>query len=215
MISATRSSPPPRAEVARDPAMTARADRAGPGAPPPPSPSPSTERYRALVDAHFDFIWRSLRGLGVPAGSADDAAQHVFLIAYQKLDEIAPGRERSFLFGTALGVAANARRAGARRRELCDDDAMAAAADGAPDPEQLMEMKQARELLDEVLDAMEDDLRVAFVLFELEGVPTEEISAMLGIAKGTVASRLRRAREEFRAIARRVQARAQHGGGKR
>ena len=78
-----------------------------------------------------------------------------------------------------------------------------------------MEMKQARALLDEVLDAMEEDLRVVFVLFELEGVPTEEIAAMLGLAKGTVASRLRRAREEFHAIARRVQARARHAGGKR
>ncbi|WP_437965591.1 sigma-70 family RNA polymerase sigma factor [Sorangium sp. So ce260] len=210
MISATRAGPPPRAEVARDAAVTAHAERAERGA-----PSPSAERYRALVDAHFDFIWRSLRGLGVPVGSADDAAQHVFLIAHQKLGEIAPGRERSFLFGTALGVAANARRAGARRRELCDDDAMAIAADEAPNPEQLMEMKQARALLDEVLDAMEEDLRVVFVLFELEGVPTEEIAAMLELAKGTVASRLRRAREEFRAIARRIQARAQHGGGRR
>ncbi|WP_437570277.1 RNA polymerase sigma factor [Sorangium sp. So ce542] len=210
MISAISADHPARAEAARDAAMTAHAERAEQGAPPP-----SAERYRALVDAHFDFIWRSLRGLGVPAGSADDAAQHVFLIAYQKLGEIAPGRERSFLFGTALGVAANARRAGARRRELCDDEATAVAADGAPNPEQLMEMKQARALLDEVLDAMEEDLRVVFVLFELEGVPTEEIAAMLALAKGTVASRLRRAREEFRAIARRVQARALHGGGRR
>lgn len=210
MISATRSRPPARAEVVRDAAMTAPAERAERRAPPP-----SAERYRALVEAHFDFIWRSLRGLGVPAGSADDAAQHVFLIAYQKLAEIAPDRERSFLFGTALGVAANARRAGARRRELCDDGAMAAAADDAPNPEQLIEMKQARALLDDVLDAMEEDLRVVFVLFELEGVPTEEIAAMLGLARGTVASRLRRAREDFRAIARRVQARALHRGGER
>ncbi|WP_437902819.1 sigma-70 family RNA polymerase sigma factor [Sorangium sp. So ce327] len=210
MISATRSRHPARAEVVRDAARTAPAERAVQRA-----PSPSAERYRALVEAHFDFIWRSLRGLGVPAGSADDAAQHVFLIAYQKLAEIAPDRERSFLFGTALGVAANARRAGARRRELCDDGAMAAAADDAPNPEQLIEMKQARALLDDVLDAMEEDLRVVFVLFELEGVPTEEIAAMLGLAKGTVASRLRRAREDFRAIARRVQARALHRGGER
>ncbi|WP_437735060.1 RNA polymerase sigma factor [Sorangium sp. So ce1335] len=210
MISATRAGPPARAEAARDAAVTADAERTGRGAPPP-----SAERYRALVDAYFDFIWRSLRGLGVPAGAADDAAQHVFLIAYQKLDEIAPDRERSFLFGTALGVAANARRAGARRRELSDDGAMAAAADEAPNPEQLMEMKQARALLDAVLDAMEEDLRVVFVLFELEGVPTEEIAAMLGLAKGTVASRLRRAREEFHAIVRRAQARARHGGGRR
>ncbi|WP_434045594.1 MULTISPECIES: RNA polymerase sigma factor [Sorangium] len=210
MISATRASPPARAEAARDAAVTGPAEGAERGA-----PSPSAERYRALVDAYFDFIWRSLRGLGVPAAAADDAAQHVFLIAHQKLGEIAPGRERSFLFGTAMGVAANARRAGARRRERCDDDAMAAAADDAPNPEQLMEMKQARALLDEVLNAMEDDLRVVFVLFELEGVPTEEIAAMLGLARGTVASRLRRAREEFHAIVKRAQARALHRGGKR
>ncbi|WP_437507243.1 hypothetical protein [Sorangium sp. So ce1099] len=111
MISATLADHPARAEAARDAAMTAHAERAEQGAPPP-----SAERYRALVDAHFDVIWRSLRGLGVPAGSADDAAQHVFLIAYHKLSEMAPGRERSFLLGTALRVAANARRAGARRR---------------------------------------------------------------------------------------------------
>ncbi|WP_437727650.1 hypothetical protein [Sorangium sp. So ce861] len=70
MISATLADHPARAEAARDAAMTAHAERAEQGAPPP-----SAERYRALVDAHFDVIWRSLRGLGVPAGSADDAAQ--------------------------------------------------------------------------------------------------------------------------------------------
>ncbi|WP_437938449.1 hypothetical protein [Sorangium sp. So ce341] len=111
MISATIVDPPARAGAARDAAMTAHAERAEQGAPPP-----SAERYRTLVDAHVDFMWRSLLGLGVPAGSPDDTARHVFLIAYQELSEMAPGREHSFLFGTALGVAANARRAGALRR---------------------------------------------------------------------------------------------------
>src|SRR6185436_2113393 len=72
-------------------------------------------RFRRLVDAHFDSIWRWLRGLGVPARGADDAAQQVFLIAAQKLAEITPGSERAFLFGTAMGVAANVRRALGRR----------------------------------------------------------------------------------------------------
>src|SRR3954466_14397494 len=71
-------------------------------------------RFRELVDTHFDFIWRSLRGLGVPAHSVDDYAQQVFLIASQKLASIALGSERAFLFSTAVGVSANARRARAR-----------------------------------------------------------------------------------------------------
>src|SRR5579872_3279174 len=67
-------------------------------------------RFRGMVDSHFNFVWRYLRGLGVPEASVDDAAQHVFVVAAEKLDAIADGRERSFLVGTALGVAANARR---------------------------------------------------------------------------------------------------------
>src|SRR5690349_17047116 len=55
-------------------------------------------RLRQMVEAHYDFIWRSLRGLGVPASTAEDAAQQVFWIASRKLEIITPGSERSFLF---------------------------------------------------------------------------------------------------------------------
>jgi RNA polymerase sigma-70 factor (ECF subfamily) len=59
------------------------------------------------------------------------------------------------------------------------------------------------------------DLRAVFVLFELEEMPTAEIAEALELPTGTVASRLRRAREEFRRIAARVQAREAFCGGKR
>jgi RNA polymerase sigma-70 factor (ECF subfamily) len=164
-------------------------------------------RFRRLVDAHLSFIWRSLRGLGVPAASVDDAVQHVFLIASQKLTEIRPGSERAFLFGTALGVAANARRARARQREVLDDDVVRGTVDTAANGEELLEMRERRELLDDVLASMPDDLRVVFVLFVLEGMTARELSELLDLPAGTVASRLRRAREAFHAAAARVQAR--------
>src|SRR5688572_2532517 len=43
-----------------------------------------------LIHAHFRFIWRLLRRLGLPESDADDAAQQVFLIAHGKLQRIAP-----------------------------------------------------------------------------------------------------------------------------
>jgi RNA polymerase sigma-70 factor, ECF subfamily len=168
-------------------------------------------RLRAMVDQHFDFIWRSLRALGVPSWSVDDAAQHVFWVASQKLDAIEQGRERAFLFGTAMGVAANARRSSTRSREVPYEAAIAARADDAPNALELLERKQERELLDRALESMPDDLRAVFVLFVLEGATTPEISELLGLAPGTVASRLRRAREAFHKIAKRLQAGA--GGG--
>jgi RNA polymerase sigma-70 factor, ECF subfamily len=51
-----------------------------------------------------------------------------------------------------------------------------------------------------VLDAMPIELRAVFVLFELEGMTSPEIAAISGLPPGTVASRLRRARERFREL---------------
>jgi RNA polymerase sigma-70 factor (ECF subfamily) len=171
-----------------------------------PSRPDAATRFRSLVDAEFGFIWRSLRGLGIPANAVDDAAQHVFWIAAQKLDAIALGSERAFLFSTALGVSANARRALKRNREVPDEEALGAQADDAPDAEALVAMKEERALLDRVLGLMPDDLRAVFLLFVLEGTTTPEISELLGLPPGTVASRLRRAREAFHDIAKRIQA---------
>jgi RNA polymerase sigma-70 factor, ECF subfamily len=173
------------------------------------------KRLRALVTEQYDFIWRSIRRLGVPPTDVDDCAQQVFWVASRKLDEIRPGSERAFLFGTALRVASDARRSRTRRREVPEQGEGAEALDPAPDPEELADKTRARALLDEVLDAMPMDLRAPFVLFELEEMPTAEIAAVLDVPVGTVASRLRRAREEFQKIVARVKARGAFRGGQR
>lgn len=191
--SASHGPPDPLSGGALAPATTA-----------PPRPD-AAKRFRSLVDAEFGFIWRSLRGLGIPAHSVDDAAQHVFWIAAQKLDAIAVGSERAFLFSTALGVSANARRALKRSREVPDEGLLGAQLDETPDAEALVAMKEERALLDRVLDGMPDELRTVFVLFVLEGTTTPEIAGLLGLPPGTVASRLRRARETFHELARRLQ----------
>jgi RNA polymerase sigma-70 factor (ECF subfamily) len=55
----------------------------------PRAPARGTEAdLRALFVDHFDFVWRSVRRLGVDAAAADDAAQEVFLVASRRLSEI-------------------------------------------------------------------------------------------------------------------------------
>jgi RNA polymerase sigma-70 factor (ECF subfamily) len=179
----------------------------------PLAPVRDPARLRAMLEAHYDLVWRSLRRFGVRAGDVDDAAQQVFLVAARKLDAVEPGAERSFLVGTAMRVASDARRAASRRREVQDDEPLRERRDSSPGPEELADRRRARALLDEVLDAMPLDLRAVFVLFELEELPTAEIAALVGVPVGTAASRLRRAREEFHRIAARMRARAGHAGG--
>jgi len=54
-------------------------------------------------------------------------------------------------------------------------------------------------MLDAVLEDMPIDLRVVFILFEVEELSSIEIGRLLGVPTGTVASRLRRARADFQA----------------
>jgi RNA polymerase sigma-70 factor (ECF subfamily) len=155
-------------------------------------------RLRGLVDGYIDFVARVLRNAGTPQADVDDEVQRTFIIAARRLDDVRPGSEKSFLLQTALHVAAHARRTVARRREV--------GADHAPErfdlratPEQLTHQKRVRQLLDDVLNRMTDDLRKVFVLYEFEEMSMVEIAEVLGIPSGTVASRLRRARADFRA----------------
>jgi RNA polymerase sigma-70 factor, ECF subfamily len=171
----------------------------------------------ALAEAareHFQFIWRCLRRFGVqPDHAVDDAAQRVFEIAAQKRDRIVPGSERAFLFKTALLVAAEERRAQRRlRREQTDEEAVLNAPAVALEPEQEAESREWRTRLDRVLSALSPELRTVFVLFEFERLSSPEIAKLLGLPLGTVASRLRRARSEFHAAARRLRAQLDFDG---
>jgi RNA polymerase sigma-70 factor (ECF subfamily) len=159
-------------------------------------------RLRGIVDRHYDFLWRTLRYLGVPAAALDDAAQQALWVLARRLGEIAPGAEMSFLFATAVRIAAEARRAASRQRSspVEDVDAFTAGEKGA---DELLDERRAHEALREMLDAIPVDLRVVFVLFEIEELTIAEVAEMVGIPAGTVASRLRRAREKFRALVRR------------
>ena len=173
----------------------------------------SAERARIgeMFRAHFRFIRRSLRRLGVPELRADDAAQHVFVIATRHVKDIVAGREQAYLFRVATHVAMHDRRAYVRRREDPIAPTFEPVHDAASPEEQLDEC-EARELLQEVLEEIDLDLRVVFVLYELEEMGTHEIAGLLDLPRGTVASRLRRAREQFQSKVKRMQSKTERGG---
>lgn len=170
--------------------------------------SDRARRIAVLFDTHYDAIWRTLRRLGVADVTADDAAQRVFVVATRRLEIIIEGDEGRFLYGVAVRVASEIRRRDPARREISGGAALLATiADDAPGPEDTLLEHEAMSALDLTLAEMPDDLREVLVLSEIEELSAPEVAAMLQIPIGTVASRLRRAREAFTASARRVRAR--------
>ena len=154
-------------------------------------------RLRGLVDRYVDFVARVLRNAGTPEAEVDDDVQRTFIALSNRLDDVHPEAEKSFLLQTALRMAAHARRTLARRREVHDTEAQLGI-QGPIQTEQLLDQKRDRELLDRMLVAMAPDLRTVFALYELEELSMIEIARALEIPPGTVASRLRRARADFR-----------------
>jgi RNA polymerase sigma-70 factor (ECF subfamily) len=164
-----------------------------------------------VVTRHAAFVWRILRRAGLSPADAEDATQDVLWILLQRLDAVPPAAEKGFLTATALRVAADRRRSKWRSSVTEPLDPEIPAAD-ALSPEDAVDLRHARALLDEALEALDQDEREVFVLVELEQMTREEVAATLGLAPGTVASRLRRARESFEATVRRIRLRTSRRG---
>jgi RNA polymerase sigma-70 factor (ECF subfamily) len=154
-------------------------------------------RLRSIVDQHLKFVARTLRNAGVPESELDDEVQRTFITAARRLDEVRVGAERRFLFQVAVNMAWHTRRKLARRREVLSDT-LPERVESLATPEHLTNRKQMQELLEHIASSMHKSIRAVFMLHEFEGMNLKEIAQFLGAPPGTVASRLRRAREHFR-----------------
>jgi len=109
---------------------------------------------RSLFEAHYASMWRLLRRLGVRPAQLDDATQEVFWVAARRLNDIQPGREHSFLYGAALRIAAGELRRQKTAMPLAELEQIPLLVDQCPSPEEQIAERQAREILDDVLNRM-------------------------------------------------------------
>jgi RNA polymerase sigma-70 factor (ECF subfamily) len=170
------------------------------------------EQLPELVRAHFAGIWRFLRRLGFEPHVIDDAAQDLFLVVLRRIEEVTPGNERAFLFGAALRIASNLKLKSAREIPTDQLDPESGPEESVT-PEERLDGERARALLYRLLSELEESLRTVFVMYELEQMTMQEIADVLEVPHGTVASRLRRARDDFRARLERHRRRTTGGRG--
>lgn len=162
----------------------------------------SQERLETMYRAHHQVIWRTLRRLGFSPEAAADYTQQAYLIALERIDDILHGSEKAFLFSTAIRLGRTAARK-LRRMDLSDE--LELSSDRGAGAAFTEHRQAALQLLEQVLLHMDVDLVTVFTLYEIEGMSSPEIAELLEIPLGTVASRLRRARETFREKAARLE----------
>jgi RNA polymerase sigma-70 factor (ECF subfamily) len=176
--------------------------------------------FEQVYDEHFRFVWRSLRRLGVREADVADAVQDVFLVVHRRLAEF-EGRSKvtTWLYGICFRVARDRRRLAELRRRASEDELGDDRADETVDVAAEAERREGLALLERLLDTLPLEQRAVFTLFELDAMSGDAIAELLDIPLGTVHSRLRLAREAFRAALRRMQARDDFqriaGGGRR
>lgn len=209
--SGAESGPAERAGADRAGADRAGSERPRLAALPAWSSDDMRRRVHELVNEYMDFVWRSLRRLGVAEADCDDGCQRVWVVLAQKLDSIEPTKVRSFVFSVVVRIASEMRR-NYRRHQHVEFDELCVEP-GRPDAEGLVERQRVRQLLDQMLAGLSWDLRTVFVMYEIEGMSSPEIADVLGISRGTVASRLRLAREAFQRSLQRHRARARSAEG--
>lgn len=167
------------------------------------APAPLT--FDRVYDRWFDFVWRSVRRLGVPDASVDDAVQDVFVVVHRRLGDF-EGRStiKTWLFGIAMRVAKDHRRSASRRRPTEPlRESLVDAPCGCP--MERAAQNEAVRLLHALLEQLDDEKRAVFVMAELEQMSVPEIAETLDVNLNTVYSRLRAARAAFeKAVARRV-----------
>jgi RNA polymerase sigma-70 factor (ECF subfamily) len=142
----------------------------------------------------------------VPEADADDMCQEVFVIAHRRLADF-EGRSsvRTWVYGICVRVASDYRRRIRGRREITLASPPEPSAP-APQVEELA-AREARAALDRILEAIDEDKRAVFVLYEIEELPMAEVAEAVGCPLQTAYSRLHAARREVDAAVRRARSR--------
>jgi len=164
-----------------------------------------TSAFGEIVLRYQDRIYNLCRHMLGNAHDAEDAAQDVFLKAYQALPRFQPDASLyTWLYRIATNTCIDYRKkpifeslfgdSGEGERLVHDR------ASDAPSPEKLYQSKQIGRALQESLEKLSPKLRAIIILKEIEELSYEEIVDTLEISMGTVKSRIARAREELQKL---------------
>jgi RNA polymerase sigma-70 factor (ECF subfamily) len=161
----------------------------------------------ALVDEHQRLVYQLALHLLGDHNEALDLSQEVFLRVFRTIHRFrGQSALRTWIYRIAINQARNRMRWWRRRRrgqQVSLDDHVRAHGElpsesATTSPERVYRQKEVAGRIWQALEALPFDQKTAIVLREIDGLSYDEIAFSLGVAVGTVKSRLARARESLR-----------------
>jgi RNA polymerase sigma-70 factor (ECF subfamily) len=155
-----------------------------------------------LVDLYRDRIYRLVLRLVRDADEAEDVTQEVFVKAFYRISSYkGDAAFYTWLYRVAVNAATDWRKRWRRRKGLSLEDSPTGPegiGDESPRPERLAHGRELGVRLEQALERLPENYRAILVLREYEGLSYEEMGRVLRLPKGTVESRLFRARERLK-----------------
>jgi RNA polymerase sigma-70 factor (ECF subfamily) len=156
--------------------------------------------WRALFDRYSPIVHRFLATFGVPPEEREDACQEVFVAVYRSLTHFrGDARLSTWIYRIAARYASRA----ARRRRVRTMLSSLLLREPLPPPApDASERSERLRMLDELVAKLSPKKKLVLVLFEIEGLPIEEVAQIAECPENTAWSRLHYARAELMAMAR-------------
>ncbi len=160
--------------------------------------------FETLVKLHEKRVFRLLMRMMGNREEAEDVTQETFLSLHRHGHRFrSEARFSTFLYRVAVNAALNRRRTlGRARTRIKKLTQRQSAGDDLPvtprDPEDAADGGEVTQAVRAALDALSPSLRMPVVLYDIEGLAYGEIARILGVAEGTVKSRIHRARQALR-----------------
>jgi RNA polymerase sigma-70 factor, ECF subfamily len=167
------------------------------------SPKSRADALDELYDEYSPDVMRWARRLAGPAADIEDIVHDVFVVALQRGFTFQGGATvRTWLFRITHHVVGNRMRRGLLRRLLFQRrrDELAAGLPTPATPHQEMERREDHERLYRALDRLPERYRTALILYEMDGLASDEIAEMTGVSVGAVWARLHRGRAKLLAL---------------
>lgn len=153
-----------------------------------------------LFDRHHRQVFRLVsRIIGSRSGDVDDLVQATFLEVWRASPRFRrSGSARGWILGIAANLVRHRNRGEARRHSAMVGLAEAPVAPSRT-PDEVARENQVVERVTAALQTLPHDLRVAFVLCDIEDIPAVEAARILQVPSGTMWRRLHDARKRLRA----------------